>query len=257
MNHGARQHFELVELKDAGIPRESGHVVEDTVTLDIGRKAVFAVVVSPLRMRLFETIRRTEHCSVRELSVHSGLSATGLYYHLQALEHLDLIRQIGVRKGDARRAPAVFAATCSRIRIVFNPDDATHHTRMAAVRKRWNDESMDSVDASIEPRQECRALHVQSRLEWEHLTPAEVKRVGSLLAQVADVCAAARARGTRVPEDATPVHIGTVLCELADPALPCPEVVHDAFRRSDSAGEVSRRTDHARELSRGAATSAP
>lgn len=252
MNHGVSRNFELVELKDAGIQRESGHALEDTVTLDIGRKAVFAVVVSPLRMRLFETIRRTEHCSVRELSVHSGLSATGLYYHLQALEHLDLIRQIGVRKGDARRAPAVFAATCSRIRIVFNPDDATHRTRMAAVRKRWNDESIDSVDASIELLREGRALQVQSRLEWEHLTPDELRRVCSLLAEVADVCATARARGTAAPEDAKPVHIGTILCELADPALPCPDVAHHACRRPDAVGELARRIDHARDIEQGA-----
>lgn len=248
MNHGVSQNFELVELKGTAVQKAIGHVLEETVTLDIGRKAVFAVVVSPLRMRLFETIRRSEQCSVRELSVHSGLSATGLYYHLQALEHLDLIRQIGVRKGDARRAPALFAATCARIRIAFNPEDSTHRTRMAAVRKRWTDESIDSADASIELLRDGRALHVQSRLEWEHLTPAEIKRIGALFAQVEDVCAAARARGTRVPEDARPVHVGTIVCELADPALPCPQVLHDPCRRSGAFSEAARRMDQARDI---------
>lgn len=243
MNHGASQNFEIVELKGSRVPVPPDVRADDTVTLDIGRKAVFAVVVSPLRMRLFETIRRTEQCSVRELSVHSGLSATGLYYHLQALEHLDLIRQIGVRKGDARRAPAVFSATCSRIRIVFNPDDATHRMRMAAVRKRWNDESIGSVDESLELLRDGRAMQVHSRLEWENLTPAEIKRINSLLSQVEDVCAAARTRGTRVPEDARPVHIGMIVCELASPALPCPEVSHDAARRHGPVGDSSRRTD--------------
>lgn len=248
MNHGARQNFELVELKGAGVPEDLGRLAKDPVTLDIGRKAVFAVVVSPLRMRLFETIRRAEHCSVRELSVHSGLSATGLYYHLQALEHLDLVRQIGVRKGDARRAPAVFAATCSRIRIAFNPDDATHRSRMAVVRKRWNDESIDSVDSSIELRREGQSVHLHSRLAWEYLTPAEIKQVSALLAQVEGVCAAARTRGTRVPEGARPVHIGTLVCELADPALPCPEVTHEACRRQGTVGDIARRIDQVRDL---------
>ncbi len=248
MNHGARQSFEVVQLKSSGGSLPADTPMDDTMTLDIGRKAVFAVVVSPLRMRLFETIRRAEHCSVRELSVHSGLSATGLYYHLQALEHLDLIRQIGVRKGDARRAPAVFAATCSRIRIVFNPDDATQRARMAAVRKRWNDESMDSVDGSIELLSEGRAMHVRSRLEWEHLTPAEIRKVSALLSQVEDVCAAARSRGPRVPEDARPFHVGTLVCELADAALPCPDVVHDPSPRHGQAADSAPRVSSTREL---------
>lgn len=254
MNHGARHNFEVVELKGHRTHKSPDPGMDDAVTLDIGRKAVFAVVVSPLRMRLFETIRRAEHCSVRELSVHSGLSATGLYYHLQALEHLDLIRQVGVRKGDARRAPAVFAATCSRIRIAFNPEDATHRTRMAAVRKRWNDESIDSVDASVELLGSGAAMRVHSRLEWEHLTPAEIERISVLLSQVEDVCAAARSRGMRVPEDAKPVHIGMLVCELPQPALPCPEVAHEAAHRHGSAHEAARRIEQTRNLEHQAAS---
>lgn len=252
MNHGARQNFDLVELKGTGGTADSGAHVVEVATLDIGRKAVFAVVGSPLRMRIFEIIRRSGECSVRELSMHSGLSTTGLYYHLQALEHLELIRQVGVRKGDARRAPAVFAATCERIRILFNPEDGAHRSRMAAIRRRWNEESMQSVDESLELVRDGKSPQIRTRLEWESLTPDEIDQVCELLSQIEDICHRARSRGSVVPDDARPVHVALHLCELGNAVMPSPVLVPEISRRSGALGEIVDRIDHARDRLRSA-----
>lgn len=253
MNHGARQNFDIVELKGMGESGDPGSHVVEVATLDIGRKAVFSVVGSPLRMRIFEVIRRSGECSVRELSNQSGLSTTGLYYHLQALEHLELIRQVGVRKGDARRAPAVFAATCDRIRILFNPDDGVHRSRMAAIRRRWNDESMQSLDESLELIREGKSPQVRTQCEWEHLTADEIDQVNELLGQIAEICHRARARGSLLPDDARPVHVAVQMCELGNAVMPSPMLVPDANRRSGVLGELVDRIDHARDRQRSAA----
>lgn len=250
MNHGVRQNLDLVELKDAGgTAAHDAHSIE-VATLDIGRKAVFAVVGSPLRMRIFEIIRRSGECSVRELSIHSGLSTTGLYYHLQALEHLELIRQVGVRKGDARRAPAVFAATCERIRVLFNPDDGTQRSRMATIRRRWNDESMKSLDESLELMREGKSPQIRTRLDWEHLTPDEMGQVSELLAQIEEICHRARARGSLLPDDARPIHLAIQVCELASSVMPSPVLVQEVNRRAGALGELVDRIDHARDRRR-------
>lgn len=247
MNLGARQSFDLVETKgSSGGAGDDAHVLE-VATLDVGRKAVFAVVSSPLRMRIFEIIRRAGECSVRELSSHSGLSTTGLYYHLQALEHLELIRQVGVRKGDARRAPAVYAATCQRIRVLFNPEDGTHRARMSTIRRRWNDESMRSVDDTIGLYQEGKILHVRQRYEWEHLTPDEIDEISELFAQVEAVCHRARSRRNLLPDDARPVHLGLNLCELDSAVMPSPAIQAEASIRGMALAHLTRRIDQARD----------
>jgi DNA-binding transcriptional ArsR family regulator len=252
MNHGDGSNFGIVEPKGfAGAHDSDSHVIE-TATLDIGRKAVFAVVGSPLRMRIFEVIRRTGDCSVRELSLQSGLSTTGLYYHLQALEHLELIRQVGVRKGDARRAPAVFAATCERIRILFNPDDATHRSRVAAIRRRWNQESMGSLDESLESVCEGGSRPLSALLEWENLMPDEIDEVRDLLSQVEDVCRRARLRGTRKQQGTRPVHVSLQMCELAHPVMPSPAMTPESHRRASPLGELVTQMDHARDRRRSA-----
>lgn len=250
MNHGDAPNFSIVEPKGYARAHESDSHVTEAAALDVGRKAVFAVVGSPLRMRIFEVIRRTGDCSVRELSLQSGLSTTGLYYHLQALEHLDLIRQVGVRKGDARRAPAVFAATCERIRILFNPDDAIHMARVATMRRRWNQESMGSFDESLETARAGSSPRLSTVLEWEHLTPDEVDEVRDLLAQVQAVCRRARLRGAIRPESARPVHVSVQMCELATAVMPSPAMVPEAHRRSNPIGELVTRMDHARDRRR-------
>lgn len=250
MNHGARQDFGLVELKGSSSGETADPHVIDVATLDIGRKAVFAVVGSPLRMRIFEIIRRAGECSVRELSLHSGLSTTGLYYHLQALEHLELIRQVGVRKGDARRAPAVFSATCERIRILFNPEDGTHRSRMATIRRRWNDESMASLDESLELVRGGRSPTFHARLEWESLTTDEIDQISELLGQIGEICHRARARGGLVPDDARPVHLAMHLCEIGHAVMPSPLVAPEVNRRSGALGELVNCIDHARDRQR-------
>lgn len=246
MNHGVSQGFDLVELKAAGDSGATDSHSVEVATLDIGRKAVFAVVGSPLRMRLFEIIRRSGECSVRELSLHSQLSTTGLYYHLQALEHLDLIRQVGVRKGDARRAPAVFSATCQRIRILFNPDDSTHRSRMATIRRRWHEESMRSVDESLELVRDSKSPQVRTRLEWETLTRDEIEHISELFGQIEDICHRARSRGSLVPDDARPVHVALQLCELGTPVMPTPQLVPEVNRRAGALGDLVDRIDSAR-----------
>jgi DNA-binding transcriptional ArsR family regulator len=250
MNHGVPQGFDLVELKGAsGAGAPDAHTVE-VATLDIGRKAVFAVVGSPLRMRIFEIIRRSGECSVRELSLHSQLSTTGLYYHLQALEHLDLIRQVGVRKGDARRAPAVFSATCDRIRILFNPDDSTQRSRMATIRRRWHEESMRSVDESLELVRDSKSPQVRTRLEWEALTRDEIEHISELFGQIEEICHRARARGSVVPDDARPVHVALQLCELGSPVMPTPMLLPEVNRRAGALGDLVDRIDSARNRQR-------
>jgi DNA-binding transcriptional ArsR family regulator len=250
MNHGARQSFGLIETKGhSGGSVGDAHVVE-VATLDIGRKAVFAVVSSPLRMRIFEIIRRAHECSVRELSTHSGLSTTGLYYHLQALEHLELIRQVGVRKGDARRAPAVYATTCERIRVLFNPEDGTHLSRMTTIRRRWNDESMRSLDDTIGLYQTGKIPHVQQRYEWELLTPDEIDEISELFAQVEAVCHRARSRRNLVPDDARPVHLGLNLCELDSAVMPSPAIQAEASICGAALAHLTRQIDHARDRER-------
>jgi len=246
MNPGARQTFDLVEPKvDAG-DQSAASQGSDVAALDIGRKAVFAVVASPLRMRIFEIIRRVGECSVRELSVQSGLSTTGLYYHLQALEHLELIRQIGVRKGDARRAPAVYAATCERVRILFNPDDGTHRSRMATVRRRWNDESMQSLNDTVSLFRAGNSPQVWQRYDWEQLTAEEIEEISQLFAQVEAICDRARARGNVLPDGARPVHLGLHLCELESTVMPSPLMRPEPHRRGVSLGDLVNRIDHAR-----------
>ncbi len=232
MNLGVAPHLELVEAKLIVRAGDADARLVDTAVLDLGRKAVFAVLGSPLRLRLFEIIRRTGECSVRELSRHSGLSTTGLYYHLQALEHVDLIRQVGVRKGDARRAPAVFSATCARIRIVFNPEDSSHRARVSAVRRRWHEESLQSVDDALESPHAGVAGLSRSCLEWESLTHDEIEQIRGLFGKVEAICQRARARGLSHPDRACPIHLGFHICEMGAPSPPKPQFAFEPQLRA-------------------------
>lgn len=230
MNHGAAPHLELVEAKLIARAGDGDARLTDTSVLDVGEKAAFAVLGSPLRLRLFEIIRRAGECSVRELSSRSGLSTTGLYYHLRALEHVDLIRQVGVRKGDARRAPAVFSATCARIRVVFCPEDPLHHHRVSAIRRRWHEESLESMEHA--PPQTPGTGPMRACLEWESLTQDEIEHIHGLFGKVEAICQRARNRGLSEPSDARPVHLGFHMCETGNSSPPKPQLSIEPQRGS-------------------------
>jgi DNA-binding transcriptional ArsR family regulator len=242
------QDFELVEAKGFASAEGCGSQARDAAVLDIGQKAAFAVVASPLRMRIFEIIRRAGPCSVRELSAQSGLSATGLYYHLQALEQVELIRHLGVRKGEARRAPKVYAATCEVIRVLFDPENDGHRSRMATIRRRWNHESMRSLEDAMRRYQDGRVPQVRQRYEWEHLTPDEIDAISGLLAKVEAVCHRARSRGNLIPDTARPVHLGLSVLELPAAAMPSPLMQPEGTLHRAKLRDLSRRVDEARDL---------
>jgi hypothetical protein len=121
---------------------------------------------------------------------------------------------------------------------------------MATIRRRWHEESMRSVDESLELVRDGRSPHVRARLEWETLTPDEIEHISELFGQIEEICHRARSRGSLVPDDARPVHVALQLCELGTPVMPTPLLIPEVNRRSGALGDLVDRIDSARNRQR-------
>lgn len=118
---------------------------------------------------------------------------------------------------------------------------------MAAIRRRWNDESLQSMDESLELMRAGRSPHVRSHLEWEHLTPEEIEQVGELLDQIGEICQRSRSRGGILPDGSRPFHLAIQVCELGGSVMPSPLLMPEVSRRPGALGEIVDRIDHARD----------
>ena len=55
-------------------------------SLDVSDNAIWRVIDSPYRMRLFEMIRRSEGLTINELAQLTCTNPVNLYYHIRTLD---------------------------------------------------------------------------------------------------------------------------------------------------------------------------
>lgn len=67
-----------------------------------------ALLASPVRQNLLDTLCAARTATARELAAEMGMRPSALYYHIELLERAGLVRRRPARRDDARRE-AVFA----------------------------------------------------------------------------------------------------------------------------------------------------
>ncbi|MFO0784054.1 MAG: helix-turn-helix domain-containing protein [Phycisphaerales bacterium] len=216
------------------------------IHLHVRTHAHWQVLRSPYRLRIFEAIRSSGGCSIKELADVLGSSTTALYYHLDLLARAGLIRATASEPEPAAisrggRRPALFVALSSRIVVTFDPSDGRDRRRVAALWRAWLEESqqelLPTATASDEHDPESPASRVEtghlpsastiSTAAWEILTQAEAAEIRRHLQAVQQVLERARARRSESsnPVGAANYHVATTLVEARAPVLPSPTLV--------------------------------
>jgi hypothetical protein len=79
-----------------------------------------AVLASPVRIELIGALQTHGPSSIRQLAVHLGRPADGLYHHVRLLLQAGVIRQTGEQK-TGRHQEAIFGLVAPRIGAALNP----------------------------------------------------------------------------------------------------------------------------------------
>lgn len=165
------------------------------------------VLRSPHRMRIFEAVRSSGGCSIKDLADVLDSSTTALYYHLDLLIRAGMIdstvpEQPANATTRGGRRPATFMARGERIIVEFDPANGRDRRRIAAIGRTWLDEGQSEVqsDSNVSERNDPFApIGASTTTAWEALTDEEVLEVRAYLERVEAVIAGARARRDRAP----------------------------------------------------------
>jgi DNA-binding transcriptional ArsR family regulator len=183
-------------------------------------------------MRIFEAVRSSGGCSIKDLADVLDSSTTALYYHLDLLMRAGMIDSTvpdqsasGAARGGRR--PATFTARGERIIVEYDPANGRDRRRIATISRTWLDEGQSEVqtDANHSERTDPFApLGASSTTAWEALNEDEVMEVRTYLERVEAVIAGARARRDRTPGSVHRAshHIAFTLVPSRNHTLPSP-----------------------------------
>lgn len=195
-------------------------------TLDLANERDVRALSSPYRFRLFETIRRLGQCTISELAECVCTKPVNLYYHLRALEQVQLVLPIGHRSGVARRAPVLYATTYHTIAIAYDGNDSIQQQRLEIMRRHWHREASDAIEHGV--RRDINGLSAPDivNFRWEALTPSDREQVLEHFASVRRILDQSNdlAQLEGSADDHTMVHVGWQLVEVPDQPLPAPRI---------------------------------
>ncbi len=221
----------VVEAKGPFAPES----VHGEIVLRVRTPAHWQVLRSPHRMRVFEAIRSSGGCCIKELADALNSSTTALYYHLELLTKAGLILstlaepESGCANRGGRR-PAIFMARGERVVVEYDPSNSRDRRRMTAIHQTWMAESLNEICPQAvnapDSEMEC-ASPALTNTSWEVLNQDEADEIREYLARVEAVLAQARARrdrsSGRVPLSSH--HVAFSFTPVGEPVLPSPELV--------------------------------
>ena len=203
--------------------------------LDVSDNAIWRVIDSPYRMRLFEMIRRSDGVTINELANLTSTNPVNLYYHIRTLEAHKLIKAAGHREGVARRAPVIYVATMNNILLSFNPNSKVDVERISHLRKSW----IREAEIALTTPRVSGANEGMSLFRWEMLTDAQQDEIARHLERVTMILDQARDY-TEGDEKQSLHYVGFQIADVPEETLPAPriraipqETMQDRATRSD------------------------
>ena len=205
-------------------------------SLDVSDNAIWRVIDSPYRMRLFEMIRRSDGLTINELAQLTCTNPVNLYYHIRTLESHGLIRSSGHREGVARRAPVIYVASLSQILLRYNPNSKIDVQRISHLRKSWIREAENSLTAP-KPADFKDDL---SFFRWERLSDGQLHEITRHLQRVSMILDEARETSEADTSENSLHYVGFQITDVPEETLPAPritvhpeETIKDRATRSD------------------------
>lgn len=211
-------------------------VENNTDSLDVGDNAIWRVIDSPYRMRLFEMIRRSAGLTINELAQLTCTNPVNLYYHIRTLETHALIKPAGHREGVARRAPVIYVARISQILLKYNPNSKIEVERISHLRKSWIREAENSLSS---PKSSDLTDDL-SLFRWEKLSDEQYEEIRRHLQRVTMILDEARGNPETEASKSSLHYVGFQITDVPEDTLPAPrirvqpeETIKDRAIRSD------------------------
>lgn len=203
------------------------------ITLHVRIAAHWQVLRSPYRMRIFEAVRSTGGCCIKELADALGSSTTALYYHLELLTRAGAIASTvvepeGTAASRGGRRPALFTACGSRIVVAFDARSSRDLRKLATLNRVWLEESqlelLPPATTDTEPERTDNEV-VMATTVWEVLTEEEAAEIRECLGHVETVLACARERRADQACGLKPAthHVAFTMVTTSGETLPSPQ----------------------------------
>lgn len=189
-------------------------------SLDVSDNAIWRVIDSPYRMRLFEMIRRSDGLTINELAKLTCTNPVNLYYHIRTLESHGLIKGSGHREGVARRAPVIYVAALSQILLRYNPNSKVDVERISHLRKSWIREAENSLTAPT--RSDFK--DDLSFFRWERLSVEQQLEISRHLQRVTMILDEARETPDAEDSNRSLHYIGFQITDVPEDTLPAPRI---------------------------------
>lgn len=156
-----------------------------------------ALLESPVRQEILDTIEATGPCSVPEVARALGRPAAGLYYHVDLLVEGDLLRQAGTRETPGREA-TLYGLPAPQLRLRYPLDDPAGRERIrriasAMIRVAERDFEAGMEHRGAEAEGEGRNLWA-ARLKGR-LSAGELRELNELLDRLTDLFSDKPGRG--------------------------------------------------------------
>ena len=189
-------------------------------SLDVSDNAIWRVIDSPYRMRLYEMIRRSDGLTINELAKLTCTNPVNLYYHIRTLESHGLIKGSGHREGVARRAPVIYVAALSQILLRYNPNSKVDVERISHLRKSWIREAENSLTAPT--RSDFK--DDLSFFRWERLSVEQQLEISRHLQRVTMILDEARETPDAEDSNRSLHYIGFQITDVPEDTLPAPRI---------------------------------
>ena len=194
--------------------------------IDVGDARRMAILRDPLRLGIFEVIRRHRRGATLAELASAGLTQRQLTSAIDDLLSIGLLERVRARRGSATR----YRATCQRITLIADPQRPEHVT---AVRSAFKDATNDIAQALQESdrhggkfRASDRLIDIRLKLD---LRPEEWKEFMQRLRAVYDyvqVVSESRAQRSGEPLAGCDHVLAIRLMPTRSPLLPAPTIRH-------------------------------
>ena len=189
-------------------------------SLDVSENAIWRVIDSPYRMRLFEMIRRSDGLTINELAKLTCTNPVNLYYHIRTLESHGLIKAEGHRDGVARRAPVIYVAAMNQILLKYNPNSKVDLERISHLRKSWIREAESSLSIPT-PSDLNEDL---SFFRWEMISAEQQVEITRHLQRVTMILDEARETSRTHAGKRSLHYVGFQITDVPEETLPAPRI---------------------------------
>ena len=162
------------------------------IAVDLGSRVHWNAIRSPFRLGLLEILSAGGEATARDLAETLDIDPPLIHYHLGLLEKAGLVK--GEKVPGTRSK--VFSATSADLTVHFNPRSKQEQQRAERISEGWLRASLDDMIAAGHPGSGSQGSHNDTRIlvNWESLTPTEIREVGSHFKSVQQIINRARKR---------------------------------------------------------------